>query len=80
MESHFKSTRKKWNDTKNDYLKKKKRGLDIGQARRMVDDRNEWQGFVRGEGPTYEPLIVVGCHSYMKPFWDGGLFVVRLTT
>ena len=26
----------------------KKRGLDIRQARRMVQDMSEWQGFVRG--------------------------------
>ena len=38
---------KRWNDTMKDYLKK--RGLDVRQARRMVHDRNVWQGFVRGE-------------------------------
>ena len=26
----------------------KKRGLDVRQARRMVQDRSEWQGFVSG--------------------------------
>ena len=25
----------------------RKRGLDVRQARRMVQDRNEWRGFVR---------------------------------
>ena len=25
----------------------KKRGLDVREARRMVQDRNEWRGFVR---------------------------------
>ena len=26
----------------------RKRGLDVRQAKRMVQDRSEWQGFVRG--------------------------------
>ena len=26
----------------------RKRGLDVRQARRMVQDRSEWRGFVRG--------------------------------
>ena len=29
-------------------VKKKRVGLNVGQARRIVYDRNEWQGFVRG--------------------------------
>ena len=37
--------RKRWIDTVKKYLKKK--GLDIKQARIMVQDRSEWQGFVR---------------------------------
>ena len=32
-------------DTINDCLRK--RGLDVRQARRMVQDRSEWRGFVR---------------------------------
>ena len=27
---------------------KKKRALNVGRARMMVYDRNEWRGFVRG--------------------------------
>ena len=38
--------RKRWIDSVNDCLKK--RGLNIGQTRRMVYYRNEWQEFVRG--------------------------------
>ena len=38
--------RKRWIDTVNDCLKK--RGLDVRQARRMVQDRSRWRGFVRG--------------------------------
>ena len=38
--------RKRWNDSMNDCLKK--RGLNVGQARRMMYYRNEWQKFVRG--------------------------------
>ena len=37
---------KKWIDTVKECLKK--RGLDARQAGRMVQDRSEWQGFVRG--------------------------------
>ena len=39
-------TRKRWNDTVKECFKK--RGLDVRQARRMVHDRSEWRGFVRG--------------------------------
>ena len=38
--------RKRCIDTVMDCLRK--RGLDIRQARRMVQDRSEWHGFVRG--------------------------------
>ena len=37
---------KRWIDTVNKCLKKK--NLDVRQPRRMVDDRSEWQGIVRG--------------------------------
>ena len=40
------SLRKRWIDTVKDCLKK--RGLDVRQARRMLDDRIVWRGFVRG--------------------------------
>ena len=39
-------SQKRWIDTMKDCLKK--RSLDIRQARRMVHDRSEWWGFVRG--------------------------------
>ena len=39
-------TRKRWIDTMKQCLRK--RGLDVRQARRMLQDRSEWQGFVRG--------------------------------
>ena len=38
--------RKRWIDTVKECLKR--RGLDVRQARRMVQDRNKWWGFVRG--------------------------------
>ena len=38
--------RKRWIDTVKESLKK--RGLDARQARRMVQDRSEWRGFMRG--------------------------------
>ena len=37
---------KRWIVTVKKYLRK--RGLDVRQARRMVQDRSEWWGFVRG--------------------------------
>ena len=39
-------SRKRWIDTVKECLRK--RGLDVRQARRMIQDRNEWRGFVRG--------------------------------
>ena len=38
--------RKRWIDTVKDRLKK--RGLDVRQARRMLNDRSVWWGFLRG--------------------------------
>ena len=38
--------RKRWIDTVKDCLRK--RDLDVRQARRMLQDRSEWRGFVRG--------------------------------
>ena len=35
---------KRWIDTMKECLRK--RGLDVRQAKRMVQDRSEWQGFV----------------------------------
>ena len=40
--------RKKWIDSVNHCLKK--RGLNVGKAKKMVYDRNEWREFVRGNG------------------------------
>ena len=40
------SLRKSWIDTVKECLKN--RGLDVRQERRMVQDRTEWRGFVRG--------------------------------
>ena len=37
---------KRWIDTVKKYFKK--RSLDIRKARRMVQDRSKWLGFVRG--------------------------------
>ena len=37
---------KRWIDTVKECFKK--RGLDVRQARRMVEDMSEWWGFVRG--------------------------------
>ena len=37
---------KRWIDTMKEYLRK--RGLDVRQRRRMIQDRSEWLGFVGG--------------------------------
>ena len=36
--------RKRWNDTVKECSRK--RGLDVRRARRMVEDKSEWRGFV----------------------------------
>ena len=41
------SPRKRWIDTVE--VRLRKRGLNVRQSRRMVQDRCEWRGFVRGE-------------------------------
>ena len=38
-------TWKRWIDTVKDCLRK--RGVDVREERRMVQDRSEWRGFVR---------------------------------
>ena len=62
----------------------RKRGLDVIQARRMVEDRSEWRGFVRGKcmgrSPVDESLTLIRCHSYMKPLKSGSPFVAEPTT
>ena len=48
----------------------KKIGLDVRQARRMLQDRSEFRGFVRGEckgrSPGDEPLTLTRCHSWVE--------------
>ena len=51
--------RKSWIHTVKECLKK--RGLDARQARRMVQDRSKWWGFVRVECMD-EPLTLTRCH------------------
>ena len=40
------SSQKRWIDIMKECLKK--RGLNVRQTRRIVQDSSEWQGFVRG--------------------------------
>ena len=47
------SLRKRRIDTMKDCLRK--RGLDVKQARRMVQDRSEWRRFVRGNALSVAP-------------------------
>ena len=61
-------------DTEKECLKK--RGLDIRQARRMVQDRRECMGHSPGD----EPLTLMRCHSYMKPLKGGSPSVAKPTT
>ena len=58
----------------------KKRGFDIRQARRMVQDRSEWRGFYEGECMGHEPLAWTRYNSYMKPLKGGFPFVAKPTT
>ena len=44
---------KRWTDTVKDCSRK--RGLDVRQARRMVQDRSEWRGLVRGNAWECSP-------------------------
>ena len=44
--SGSRSARERWTDTVKECLRK--RGLDIRQAKRMVQDRSEWQGLLGG--------------------------------
>ena len=57
--------RKRWIDTIKDCLRK--RGLHVRLARKMVDDRREWRGYVRenawGIARGDEPLTLTRCHS-----------------
>ena len=73
---------KRWIDTVKECIRK--RGLDARQARRMVQDRSEWQIIVRGEcmgcSPGDDPLIFMRCHSYMKPLQGGSPFVAEPET
>ena len=58
----------RWIDTVKDFLRKA--GLDVRQARRMEQDRSEWQvckGECMGCSPGNEPLILMKCHSYISP-------------
>ena len=43
--------RKRWIDSVKDCLRK--RGVDVRQARRMVQDKSEWRGFVWGMHEAY---------------------------
>ena len=49
----------------NDCLKK--RGLNVGQGRRMVYDRSKWWEFIKlndwGIAPGDEPLTLMRCYS-----------------
>ena len=44
---------KRWVDTVKECLKK--RGLDVRQARRMMQNRCEWEGFVRENAQDVSP-------------------------
>ena len=65
--------RKRWNDTMKNCLRK--RGLDVRQARRIVQDRCEWWEFARAINST-----VVGCYITMKSLKGGSLSVAEATT
>ena len=74
--------RKRWLDTVKECLRK--RGLGVRQARRMLQDRSGWRGFVRGiawgHSPGDEPLTLTRCQSYMKLLKGGSPSVAEPTT
>ena len=53
-----------------------KRGLDVRQGKRMVQESSDRRGFVRGEcmgrSPGDKLLTLARCHSYMKHMKRGG--------
>ena len=57
---------------------------DVEHTRKMLNDRNEWQRFVRGmlgmNPRLWEDTTAAACHSYMKPFVGRGLSVVKSAT
>ena len=58
-------------------------GLDVRQARRMVQDRGEWRRFegeYMGRSLGDKPLTLTRCHSYMKLLKGGCPFVAEPTT
>ena len=65
-----------------------KKRLDVRQARKMVQDRSEWQGFVRGSawGIAWRmnPQTLMRCHSYglsqLYEAWGGNLSMAKPTT
>ena len=76
--SSLRRPRKRWIEIKN-------RGLDVRKARRMVQDKSECRGFVRGEcmgrSPGDELLTLTRCHSFgLKPLKGGSPSVAKPTT
>ena len=73
---------KRWIDIVKECSRKK--GLDVSQARRLVQDRNEWWGVCEGEcmgcSPGDKPLTLTRCHSYMKPMKGGSPSAAEPTT
>ena len=61
---------KRWINSVNDWLKKKK-GLYVRQVKRMLSDRSEYWPFVRGNAWGValgnEPLTLARCHSCGLP-------------
>ena len=76
----------RWIDTMKDCFRI--RGVDVRQARRMVQDRRQWQVFVRVNAwgvawvmnprPCWDPTVV-GSHSNMKSV-GGNLSMAKPTT
>ena len=72
-------------DTVNHSLKKRR--LDVKQARRMVNDRSVWRGFVRGNvwrvarGRTldFNEMPPLSCSIYMKTLKGKSLSVAKPT-
>ena len=57
--------------------------MDVKQERRMVQDRSEWKGLMRGNelciAQVMKPQTLMRCHSYMKDV-GGSPFVAEPAT
>ena len=54
-------------------------GESAGRLRKRLQDKSGWRGECVTCCQGYEPLALMKCHSYMKPFNSGSLSVAKPT-